>query len=239
MRKDTLALLTALLLLVPFHSVLSAPRPHNNIVGSNYYRSHEIARMSLMKPNRYIYLKNNGYWKQVVWRRQNHGSSSPGDRVFDCRPECMDRHIIFSVPLSQTERLWINGMEITPLTHHACRAPEDDNPSRQLPLSHKTMLTKCNASEPGRIDNNRMNVVHCHHVWIFRPGWGDENLLHAMVGYFNRPYVDAENVNSYEYIFATDTDQDLSFHATPEPGTLSLLGIGLLGMIPFLRTRRK
>ena len=180
MRKDTLVLLTAFLLFVPFRSALSAPRPQNNIVGSNYYRSPEIERMSLMRPDRYIYLKSNGYRKQAVWIRRNHGSSSPGDRLFDCRPDGMDRYIILSVPMSQTRRIWINGMEITPLTHHACWTPEDINPSRQLPLFHNTMLTMCHANEPGRIESNRMHVVYCHHIWIFRPGWGDENLLHEI-----------------------------------------------------------
>jgi hypothetical protein len=95
----------------------------------------------------------------------------------------------------------------------------------------------------GRIDNNRRNAHEYSCNGIGNPGWGDEILLNVVVSGYSWTHFDAVGVDSKGNTFTNPYSHDASYyrdhnHATPEPGTLSLLGLGLLGMIPVLRRKK-
>jgi hypothetical protein len=89
------------------------------------------------------------------------------------------------------------------------------------------------------VDNNQVNAYHYGYGYIGKPGWGDEILLDVVVRGFDWAHFDAIGVDACGRTFTNSPCHDSSYHATPEPSTLSLLGLGLLGIAPLLRRRRR
>jgi hypothetical protein len=94
----------------------------------------------------------------------------------------------------------------------------------------------------GRIDNDQINAYDYMSGSMSNPGWGDEILLNVVVSGYSWTHFDAVGVDSHDRTYTNPYSHDASYyrdkHATPEPGTLSLLGLGLLGMVPILRRKR-
>lgn len=229
--------LTAILALVFFGSAMAVPRLQTYITGSTYYNGYNnFDRRSWITNNNYFDLKVVGYWQSA-----NSGPTSGSNFVGASsapRYDYMDCYVAISVPRNQSGTIWINGVEITSFSNYWSAVPDGVHPRWYLPLTRPSIFGKFNFSEIGRIDNDQVNAYHYDHGDIGNPGWGDEILLNVVVSGFEWAHFDAVGVDSRGRTYSNTPDHDASYFGTPEPGTLSLLGIGLLGMVPLLRRKR-
>ncbi|MCK4237423.1 MAG: choice-of-anchor N protein [Candidatus Krumholzibacteria bacterium] len=218
-------------------SAMAVPRLQTYIVGSEYYNRYGLDRRSWITTNQYFDLKVVGYWESAP----NMGGGNRG--LLQSAPlyDYMDCYAVISVPRNQSGTIWINGVEITSFTGYRQAVPRGVHPRWHLPLTRPALFGKFNFSEAGRIDNSQMKAWHYNHGEIMNPGWGDEILLKVAVSGYDWVHFDAMGVNSRGWTYTNRPDHDASFYsnAVPEPGTLSLLGIGLLGMAPLLRKKKK
>jgi hypothetical protein len=215
-------------------SALAVPRLQTYIVGSSYYNNYSFMdRRSWITSNSYFDMKVVGYWKQA----NNAGgfTSAQSPPVYDY----MDTYLAISVPRNEFGRIWINGVEVSSFTNYRDAVPHGVRPGWQLPLSRPSIFGKFNFSDIGRIDNNQINAYHYDHGMIRQPGWGDEILLNVVVNGYSWAHFDAVGVDAAGRTYTNPGSHDAGYFGTPEPGTLSLLGVGLLGMVPLLRRKRK
>jgi hypothetical protein len=224
----SLTLLVAILLT---GSALAVPRLQTYIVGSSYYGTYNnMDTESWVTNSSYFDMKVVGYWKPAGGAGVFTASGPP---AYDY----MDTYLAISVPNDQYGHIWINGVEVTSFSSLSSAVPNGVNPRWILPLSRPSSFY--NFSGIGTIDNDQINAYSYDHGTIGQPGWGDEILLNVVIDGYLRADFDAIGVNSQGRIYTNPGSHDASYFGTPEPGTLSLLGVGLLGMVPFLRRKRK
>ncbi len=240
MKKVFLLGLTAFLIFSISGAAVAVPRLQTYIVDSQYQNFHSILdQRSWITNSQTFDLKIVGYWDEMTsisdWNRH------PG--LLTCRVPERDQlqtWLAISVPWKQSGTVYINGVEITGFTNYHNAVPAGTNPSWQLPLTMPSLVGKFSFVKMDKtIDNSQMNAWHYDHGSINSPGWGDEILLKDVVvrGY-SWAHFDAIGLDSKGKTHTNPWDHDSSYFATPEPGTLGLLGIGLLGIAPFLRRKK-
>jgi len=238
MKKVVAIALTAITLILIAGAAFAVPRLQTYIVGSKYYRTYDIDRTAWITNNRYFDLKVVGYWRpfrpNVSGWNDNFLGCNPGQPRYDY----MDTYVVITVPKGQSGHVWINGVEVSTFTDYFNAVPDGVNPRRYLRYHRPARFGKFNFTEAGRIDNDQVNAWHYNHGRIMRPGWGDEILLNVVVSGYDWVHFDAVGVNSRGRTFTNPPSYDASYFATPEPGTLSLLGLGLLGVVPLLRRKK-
>jgi hypothetical protein len=218
--------LTAVVVVGFLGSASAAPRLQTYIMGSSYYNNYNnMDRYSWISNTSSFDLKVVGYWGPA-------GGRAP-------RYDYMDCYLAMSVPRHQSGSIWINGVEITAFSYYHRALPRGLRPSWRLPLSSPSRYSRFNFTDIGRIDNNQIGAYHYDHGRIHQPGWGDEILLNVVVQGFSWSHFDAVGIDSRGRTITGSQYHDSSYYSTPEPGTLSLLGIGLLGLVPVLRKKKK
>jgi len=218
---------------------LAAPRLQTYIVDSKYhYNYNRFDRFSWVTNSKQFDLKVVGYWGAD---QSQMGSGSLGrDMLRSPAYDYMDCHLAMSVPTGQSGAIYVNGVEITAFNSYWNAVPAGASPSWTLPISSPgNYFSRYNFHEIGRIDNSRVNAWHYGHGRIYNPGWGDEILLNVVVRGFDWAHFGAIGVDSRGRTFTNSPSHDSSYHATPEPSTLSLLGLGLLGIAPLLRKKKR
>ncbi len=215
-------------------SAIAVPRLQTYIVGSSYYNNYSyMDKDSWITSNKYFDMKVIGYWQPA--------GSHAGVLTAKAPPayDYLDTYLAISVPRNEFGRIWINGVEITSFTDYMRAVPSDVSPRWRLPLSRPSKFGKFNFAGIGRIDNDQINAYHYDHGMIHEPGWGDEILLNIVVNGYSWANFDAVGVDASGRTYTNPGSHDAGYFGTPEPGTLSLLGVGLLGLVPLLRHKRK
>ena len=231
----SLAVLTVLALSVP---VMAVPRLQTYIVDSQY---------SLFNPNYDIATwvsHSNSFDLKVVgyWGAEDASTSlSSLERPLYTAPayDYMDCYLAMSVPRDQMGMVYVNGVEISAFDKWLASIPTGTNPSLAIPLTGPSFGNRYSFLNIGRIDNDQVGAMHYGFGRIFSPGWGDEITLDVVVRGFDWAHFDAIGVDSRGNTYTNSQFHDSSYYATPEPSTLSLLGLGLLGIAPLLRRKKR
>ncbi len=237
-RLTSLAVMSLFLLMVAGNA-LAVPRLQTYIVGSSYERSHALEHDSWITTSTNFDLKVVGYWNPASG---GGGSTTLGHgragRIYDF----MDTYLMISTPIGQSGTVWINGVEMTDIGGYWSNLPGELNPNPSLRFHMPAAIGQFGFMNIGRIDNDQINAYDYMSGSMLNPGWGDEILLNVVVSGYSWTHFDAVGVDSHGRTFTNPYSHDASYyrdkHATPEPGTLSLLGLGLLGMVPILKRKR-
>ncbi len=230
-----LAVLAVLILSIP---AAAAPRLQTYIVDSQYSLYHSGYDIGTWITNSSSFdLKVVGYWAE-----DGSGSGSGAiERPMYKVPayDYMDCYLAMSVPRDQSGQIYVNGVEISAFEKWLDAIPIGTDPSPSIFLTGPSACQRFSFLNIGRIDNDQVGAMHYGFGRIYSPGWGDEITMNVVVRGFDWAHFDAIGVDSQGRTFTNSQFYDSSYYATPEPSTLSLLGLGLLGLAPLLRRKKR
>jgi len=230
----SLTVLTVLALSVPAAAV---PRLQTYIVDSQYSVYHSgIDYMTWVSNSNNFDLKVVGYWGAEA---STNGSSYSRPMCTTPAYDYMDCYLAMSVPRDQMGSVYINGVEISAFERWMNSIPTGTNPSPALLFNGPDITKRYSFLNIGRIDNDQVGAMRYGFGHIGTPGWGDELTMNVVVRGFDWAHFDAIGIDAQGNTFTNSQFHDSSYYATPEPSTLSLLGLGLLGIAPLLRRKKR
>ncbi len=227
----SLTILTVLAVALP---VAAVPRLQTYIVDSRYsFYDSGLDSGTWISNSSNFDLKVVGYWAE--------GASSTSGRPMYQVPafDYMDCYLAMSVPRDQMGQIFVNGVEISAFDRWVNSIPSGTNLSPASPLAGSSIDEQYRFLNIGRIDNSRINAYNYGFGRVYSPGWGDEITLNVVVRGFEWAHFNAIGVDSQGNTFMNSQFHNSSYYATPEPSTLSLLGLGLLGIAPLLRRKKR
>ncbi|MCD6380520.1 PEP-CTERM sorting domain-containing protein [bacterium] len=160
------------------------------------------------------------------------GASSP---TYDY----LDTYLSISVPKNQSGRIYINGNKIDVFKNYFDAVPVGTHPAWYLPMTAPSIIGDFNFmhNETMITNEGEADWHHCLNSSVTRVR-GGELKFDVVIEGFDWVNFDAIGVDSQGRTITNAPYYDSSYFATPEPGTLSLLGLGLLGIVPFIRRKK-
>lgn len=238
MKRSIFTSLTVLMVLAVAIPVSAVPKLQTYIVNSQYSIYHApLDFCSWVSNSNNFDLKVVGYWDESACMDISSATglsvtSAPAYDYLDC-------YLAMSVPRDQSGQIYVNGVEISAFEKWFNAIPAGTSPSLAIPLTGPSIGARYSFLDIGSINNSQMNASHYGFGQVYSPGWGDEIALKVVVRGFTWAHFDAIGVDSYGNTITNSQFHDSSYYATPEPSTLSLLGLGLLGIVPILRRKKR
>jgi len=151
----------------------------------------------------------------------------------------LDTWLSISVPKNQSGSVYINGKKIDVFKNYSDAVPVGTHPAWYLPRSTPSVIGDFNfyRENDWRITNDEPVDWHCFNNRT-RSVLGGKLEFDVAIKGFDWVNFDAIGVDSKGRTVTNAPWNDSSYFTTPEPGTLSLLGLGLLGIIPFIRRKQ-
>lgn len=222
MRKGFLAVLAALIIVGYACPSLAVPRLQSYIWGSSYLSDGLPDQGTWVTSNDNFLVTTAAYWKEFEIGDLYNYDSRPAYDYIDC-------YLRVGVPKGETGSIFINGIAINSLVS---TPPPTLAPLALGEIDYKYIRV-------GMMSNCYVGALHFDHGAIHEPGWGSMRSAFVSVSGYSSMLFDATGLDSFGRAYINPQTHDARYCATPEPGTLSLLGLGLLGAVPLIRRKRK
>ena len=225
MKKGLLVVLVAFLIVGYALPALSVPRLQTYIWRSSYVSDGLPDQGTWVTSNDNFFVTTSAYWKEFEIS-DLYSNTRPAYDQIDC-------FLRIGVPRGETGSVFINGISINSLLS----APPPTLATLSL---GETVPDGIDYSyiRVGKLSNCYVGALHFDHGVIHEPGWGSMRSALVSVRGYSSVLFDATGLDMYGRAYINPRTHDARYFATPEPGTLSLLGLGLLGAVPIIRRKR-
>jgi hypothetical protein len=224
MRKGFFAVLVALVIVGYACPSLAVPRLQSYIWHSSYLSDGLPDQGTWVTSNDNFFVTAAAYWKEFEFSDLYNYDARPAYDYMDC-------FLRVGVPKGETGSILINGIAINSLV--------STPPPALAPLALGEAEIDYKYIRVGKLSNCYVGALHFDHGVIHEPGWGSMKTAFVSVSGYSSVLFDATGLDSYGRSYINPQTHDARYSATPEPGTLSLLGLGLLGAVPLIRWKRK
>ena len=222
MKKGFVAALFVLIVVGYASPSLAVPRLQSYIWNSSYISDGIPDQGTWVTSNDNFFVTTAAYWKEFEFSDLCSYDSRPAYDYIDC-------YLRVGVPKGETGNIMINGIAINSLVS---TPPPILAPLTLGEIDYKYVRV-------GELSNCYVGALHFDHGVIHEPGWGSMKTAFVSVSGYSSVLFDATGLDSRGRAYINPQTHDARYCTTPEPGTLSLLGLGLLGAVPFIRRKRK
>ena len=217
--------------------IMAVPRMQSYIVGSTYMNQVGFPFPPSMEQYSWITQEKSFTYRAVGFWMAGDGIDPPPPAYDE-----MSVYALIGVPKGQSGFLSINGVSITGFGPSHPTDGFADLPDAGL-YNHELMdSSDYQLVYLGQVDNQQLGAyTYDRGALGFEPGFGDEIDVQVEVYGYDWVHFDAIGVGVLDnQTYVNPYAFDASYHAyVPEPGTLSLLGVGLLGIVPILRRKKR